>query len=197
VLNSIIFYYSLTLCCKLFLKLITPQACKYRLYNLRCNPTAVKYYERNKIRSRFRLSILSQRPRWHSCQVHPDASLFLASDVQKLRANTVHSRAEYVFILEHYFTSKLLSAVCEAFTDKDYTLVTTFRNTGNVCDNSTSSDKRDEITTVPISNSAKTQYWHWLRRSVGRGVYAQWLGLRFKWKTRQDDSVLLHPSRRM
>jgi hypothetical protein len=59
-------------------------------------------------------------------------------------ANMVHSRAERVFILEHWFTSKLFSAVLEAFSnvypDKEvpnkttiHRLVTTFRETGSVC----------------------------------------------------------------
>jgi hypothetical protein len=57
----------------------------------------------------------------------------------------VHSRAERVFILEHYFASKSFAAVCEAFSnaysDKEvpnkttlHRLVTTFRDTGNMSD---------------------------------------------------------------
>jgi hypothetical protein len=57
----------------------------------------------------------------------------------------VYSRAERVFILEHYFTSKLFAVVREAFSnaypDKEvpnkttiHRLVTTFRDTGSVCD---------------------------------------------------------------
>jgi hypothetical protein len=59
-------------------------------------------------------------------------------------ANMVYSRAERVFILEHYFASKSFAAVREAFSnacpDKEVThkttvhwLVTTFRDTGSVC----------------------------------------------------------------
>jgi hypothetical protein len=60
-------------------------------------------------------------------------------------ANMVHSRAERVFILENYFTSKSFADVREAFSnaypDKEvpnettvYRLVTKFRDTRNVCD---------------------------------------------------------------
>jgi hypothetical protein len=59
-------------------------------------------------------------------------------------ANMVYSRAERVFILEHYFASKSFAAVREAFRnaypDKEvpnkatiHRLVTKFRDTGNVC----------------------------------------------------------------
>jgi hypothetical protein len=57
----------------------------------------------------------------------------------------VYSKAERVFILEHYFTSKSFAAVREAFSnaypDKEVPnkttverLVTKFRDTGSVCD---------------------------------------------------------------
>jgi hypothetical protein len=56
----------------------------------------------------------------------------------------VYSRAERVFILEHYFASKSFAAVREAFSnvypDKEvpnktaiHRLVTTFRDTGSIC----------------------------------------------------------------
>jgi hypothetical protein len=56
----------------------------------------------------------------------------------------VYSRAERVFILEHYFASKSFAAVREAFSnvypDKEvpnkttiHRLVTKFRDTGSVC----------------------------------------------------------------
>jgi hypothetical protein len=53
----------------------------------------------------------------------------------------VYSPAERVFILEHYFASKLFAAAREAFSsDKEVLnkttirrLVTTFRETGSVC----------------------------------------------------------------
>jgi hypothetical protein len=56
----------------------------------------------------------------------------------------VYSRAERVFVLEHYFASKSFGAVREAFSnaypDKEVTnkttmhrLVTKFRDTGSVC----------------------------------------------------------------
>jgi hypothetical protein len=56
----------------------------------------------------------------------------------------MYSRAERVFILEHYFASKSFSAVREAFSnaypDKEvpnkttvHRLVTKFRDTGSVC----------------------------------------------------------------
>jgi hypothetical protein len=58
-------------------------------------------------------------------------------------ANPVYSRAERVFILEHYFASKSFAAVREAFSnaypDKEVPnktirrLVTKFRETGSVC----------------------------------------------------------------
>jgi hypothetical protein len=81
-------------------------------------------------------------------------------------ANVVYSRAERVFILEHYFASKSLAAVREAFSnaypDKKVPiktsidrLVTTFRNPGMlICDKCSLSDKIAEITAVPISSSA-------------------------------------------
>jgi hypothetical protein len=59
-------------------------------------------------------------------------------------ANTVYSRAERVFILEHYFALKSFVAAREAFS-KDYPdkeapnetrirrMVTKFREKGNVC----------------------------------------------------------------
>jgi hypothetical protein len=60
-------------------------------------------------------------------------------------ANMVYSRAERMFILEHYFASKSFAAVREAFinaySDRKvpykitiHRLVTKFRDTGSVCD---------------------------------------------------------------
>jgi hypothetical protein len=77
----------------------------------------------------------------------------------------MYSRAERVFILEHHFASKSFAAVREAFSnaypDKEVPnkttirrLVTSFRDTGNVCDKCSSSDKMAEIMTVPISSRA-------------------------------------------
>jgi hypothetical protein len=76
----------------------------------------------------------------------------------------VYSRAERVFILEHYFASKSFAAVREAFSnaypDKEvpnkttiHRLVTKFRDTVFACDKCSSSDKA-EITALPISSSA-------------------------------------------
>jgi hypothetical protein len=59
-------------------------------------------------------------------------------------ANMVYSRAERVFILEHYFASKSFAAVREAFSitcpakevpnmTTVHRLVTKFRDTGSVC----------------------------------------------------------------
>jgi hypothetical protein len=59
-------------------------------------------------------------------------------------ANMVYSRAERVFVLEHYFASKSFAAVCEAFSNAypdnevpnntiKHRLVTTFRDTVSVC----------------------------------------------------------------
>jgi hypothetical protein len=74
----------------------------------------------------------------------------------------VYSRAERVFILEHYFASKSFAAVREAFSnaypDKEvsnktmHRLVTKFPVV--VCDKCSSSDKTAEIMAVPISSSA-------------------------------------------
>jgi hypothetical protein len=77
----------------------------------------------------------------------------------------VYSRAERVFILENYFTSKLFAAVREAFSDvypdkevpnktKIHRLVTKFRDTGSICDKCSLSNKAAEITAVLISSSA-------------------------------------------
>jgi hypothetical protein len=74
----------------------------------------------------------------------------------------VYSRAERVFILEHYFASKSFAAIRKAFSnaypDKEvpnkttiHQLVTIFRDTEVfVCDKCSSSDKTAEITAVPI-----------------------------------------------
>jgi hypothetical protein len=58
-------------------------------------------------------------------------------------ANMAYSRAEHVFILEHYFATKSFAAVREAFSnayrDKEvpnktiHQVVTTFRETESVC----------------------------------------------------------------
>jgi hypothetical protein len=77
----------------------------------------------------------------------------------------MYSRAERVFILEHYFTSKSFAAVREAFSNvypdkkvpnKTVThMVTYFRmQEVFVCDKCSSSDRTAEITAVPISSSA-------------------------------------------
>jgi hypothetical protein len=75
------------------------------------------------------------------------------------------SRAERVFILEHYFASKSFAVVREAFSnvysDNEvpnkttiHQLVTKFLDTGSVCGKFSWSDKTAEITAVPISSSA-------------------------------------------
>jgi hypothetical protein len=78
----------------------------------------------------------------------------------------VYSRAERVFILEHYFASKSFAAVREAFSnaypDKEvpnktivHRLVTKFGTQEVfVCDKCSSSDRTAEITAVPIANSS-------------------------------------------
>jgi hypothetical protein len=92
----------------------------------------------------------------------------------------VYSRAEYVFILEHYFASESFAAVRETFSnaypDKEvpnktaHRLVTTFRDTELfVCDKCSSRDKQAEITAVPFqaahqlqqrNTAARIQYCH-------------------------------------
>jgi hypothetical protein len=79
----------------------------------------------------------------------------------------VYSRAERVFILEHYFASKSSAAVREAFSnaypDKEvpnepvHRLVTKFRDTGSVCDRKCPTSDSDisaliQITTVLCRN---------------------------------------------
>jgi hypothetical protein len=77
----------------------------------------------------------------------------------------VYSRAEHVFILEHYFASKSFTAVREAFSyaypykevpnkTTVQRLVTKFRGTESVCDKCSPSDKTSETTAVSIPSSA-------------------------------------------
>jgi hypothetical protein len=77
----------------------------------------------------------------------------------------VYSRAERVYIFEHYLASKSFAALREAFSNvypdkevpnKDNT-PTGNKISGNgkcVCDKCSSSDKTAEITAVPISSNA-------------------------------------------
>jgi hypothetical protein len=92
------------------------------------------------------------------------------------RANMVYSRAERVFILEHYFASKSFAAVHEAFSnaysDREvpnktiiHRLVTEFRNTGSVClwqvlierQNSWNYDRTDFKQCISCNNGIRLQ----------------------------------------
>jgi hypothetical protein len=79
----------------------------------------------------------------------------------------VYSRAEHVFILEHYFASKSFAAVREAFSnsypDKEvpnktttiHLLVTKSRDTGGICDRK-HVRRRTVLTGETLRNSEET-----------------------------------------
>jgi hypothetical protein len=106
----------------------------------------------------------------------------------------VYLRAERVFILEHYFASKLFAAVREAFSDaypdKEvpnkttiHQLVTTFRDKEVfVCDKCPFREKKKQLKLRPHlfqtvcqlqqrDKAAVIQYFHWFRRFVREGVH--------------------------
>jgi hypothetical protein len=114
------------------------------MYNLKRNTTTVMYYctklNQKQVHSREIVSL--NLPRNALIEVTLVARPLLTPLAQKLcNANMMYSRAERVFILEHYFTSKSSAAVREKFGNADkevpnktiQRLVTTFRGTGSVC----------------------------------------------------------------
>jgi hypothetical protein len=118
----------------------------YRVYQFKCNPKKITYCG-TKMKSEVGppppCSRLSQPAPWHSSQGY--SGCYAAAHVSCAGASIVYSRAERVFILEHYFGWKSFAAVREAFSnaypDKEvpnkitiYQLVTTFRDRESVCD---------------------------------------------------------------
>jgi hypothetical protein len=107
-------------------------------------------------------------------------------------ANMVYSRAESVFVLEHYFSSKSFAIVRETFVVSNaypykevpnkttvHKLVTKFRDKGSVCHKCSSNDETAEITPYRFKamqqiqqrdTAARFQYYHCFRRFVRDGV---------------------------
>jgi hypothetical protein len=102
-------------------------------------------------------------------------------------ANMVYSRAEHLFILEHYFATKSCVAVREAFSNECpekevpnkttiHRLVTTFRDTGSA-HRATNQLKLRPCRFQAVyqlqqrDTAARIQYCHWFRRFVREGVH--------------------------
>jgi hypothetical protein len=119
------------------------------LYLLKLNPTTIAYYdtEMESEPGPPRVIDSPNLPRDTQVKVTLVSRPLLTPVARKSCAgvNMVYSRAERVFILEHYFASKSFAAVYEAFSkmypDKEvrnkttvHRLVTKFRDTGSVFD---------------------------------------------------------------
>jgi hypothetical protein len=134
------------------------------MYHPKRNPTAITYYA-TKIISEAEPFRVTDSPNL-TADTRVKATKLPGRCTRQLRnsyagANTVHSWAERMFILEHYFASKSFSS---AYPDKEVTNntaihrhLTTSVDTGNVCDKCWSSSKTAEITAVPISSESQLQ----------------------------------------